>query len=276
MDRAAWLAGVAALIGCGSAPAQSPLAARILGVRDGTVRLSYAVHEGICGDGESFIRDRSRGNETNYNGNVEIRGKEVWVRGRRLSEVFCEPGPARVSITKSEGRVSRVHVYVGGAWPTGGTGAGEVTDLGAVSAPVAAKALVALAAGDGRAEEAIFGAMIADSALVWPDLLALAKHDDAPKASRKNAVFWLSQIAGDAATKGISELADDENEDRDVREQAVFALSQLPHDQGVPQLIRLARSNRDPGIRRKALFWLGQSDDPRALQLIEEILTKRS
>jgi HEAT repeat protein len=110
--------------------------------------------------------------------------------------------------------------------------------------------------------------------VIWPDLLVIAKNSDAPTANRKDAVFWLSQEAGDAATKGLSELADDENQDREVRDQAVFALSQLPHDQGIPILIRLARTNKDPKVRRKALFWLGQSDDPRALALIEEILTK--
>jgi HEAT repeat protein len=116
--------------------------------------------------------------------------------------------------------------------------------------------------------------MLADSAVVWPDLLALARLSSAPKASRKNAVFWLSQVAGDAATAGLAELAQDQSEDADVREQAVFGLSELPDDQGIPILIRLAKTNPDPKIRRKAIFWLGQSDDPRALALLEEILTK--
>jgi HEAT repeat protein len=57
-----------------------------------------------------------------------------------------------------------------------------------------------------------------------------------------------------------------------VRKQAVFALSQRPSDEAVPALIRIARSNREPEIRRTALFWLGQSEDPRALGLFEEIL----
>jgi hypothetical protein len=240
---------------------------RILAVREGTVRLSYGVREGICGDGESFIRDRSRGEDnitTFDDGNSRWSGKG-W-RNRP-----CEPGPARVAITKSDGEVTRFRLYVGGEW-TGSTG--NVTDLGLISAPVAARALVSLASRAYNADKAIFGAIIADSAVVWPELLALAKDTRVRTPTRKNAVFWLSQAAGDQATRGLSELAEDDDENREIRDQAVFALSQLDRNEGVPILIRIAKTNRDPKIRRKALFWLGQSDDPRALKLFEEILTK--
>ena len=54
----------------------------------------------------------------------------------------------------------------------------------------------------------------------------------------------------------------------------MFALSQQPKDVGVPALIQVARTNRDPDVRRKAFFWLGQSGDPRAIALFEEVLTK--
>jgi HEAT repeat protein len=177
-----------------------------------------------------------------------------------------------VAIVRENGEVVRIRLYVGGEWARA---VGEVTDLGMVAAPAAARALIAIARGQGRSDRAIFAATIADSAEVWPDLLALAKDDGISKSVRKDAVFWLSQYAGDAATRGLADLAEDEKEDRDVREQAVFALSQLRHDEGVPILIRIARSNRDPSVRRKALFWLGQSDDPRALRLFEEILTAK-
>jgi hypothetical protein len=40
----------------------------------------------------------------------------------------------------------------------------------------------------------------------------------------------------------------------------------------VPALIRIARSNPHPELRKTALFWLGQSEDPRAIALFEEIL----
>jgi HEAT repeat protein len=52
-------------------------------------------------------------------------------------------------------------------------------------------------------------------------------------------------------------------------------LSQLRREEGVPILIRIARTHASPSVRKKALFWLGQSGDPRAIALFEEILTER-
>jgi HEAT repeat protein len=52
----------------------------------------------------------------------------------------------------------------------------------------------------------------------------------------------------------------------------VFALSQRSSNEAVPALIKVARTSRDPELRKTALFWLGQSEDPRALHLFEEIL----
>lgn len=258
--RARFGALLLTVVACRAEAQGQDLARRILEAPDGEVRLAYTPREGVCGDGRTFIRDGARGEDSYYN--FESRAGN-W---RRPS---CIPGPARVAVTLGGGSVSRVKVYVGGDWDGG---AGRITDLGRVAAPEAAKALVEIASRGRRADDAILGAMLADSAVVWPDLLALARKDSAPQASRKSAVFWLSQVAGDAATRGLTELAEDAGQDREIRDQAVFALSQLPSDQGVPVLIRLARSNGDPKVRRKAIFWLGQSDDPRALTLFEELL----
>jgi HEAT repeat protein len=57
-----------------------------------------------------------------------------------------------------------------------------------------------------------------------------------------------------------------------VKKKAVFALSQLPKDEGVPLLIDLARKNANPAVRKQAMFWLGQSEDPRALAFFAEVL----
>ncbi len=66
----------------------------------------------------------------------------------------------------------------------------------------------------------------------------------------------------------------DQDPDTEVRKRAVFALSQMPKDEGVPKLIEVARTHRNAEVRKQAMFWLGQSGDPRALKFFEDILRK--
>ena len=40
-------------------------------------------------------------------------------------------------------------------------------------------------------------------------------------------------------------------------------------------LLRIARENKDKEIRKRAIFWLGQGKDPRALDYFESVLVKR-
>ncbi len=73
---------------------------------------------------------------------------------------------------------------------------------------------------------------------------------------------------------GVAQLVGDDAVEREVRKSAIFALSQRPRDEGIPALITIARSHRDPALRRDAIFWLAQSNDPRAVDLLEELLRK--
>ena len=59
-----------------------------------------------------------------------------------------------------------------------------------------------------------------------------------------------------------------------MKKKAVFALTQMPGEEGVPMLVQVARSNPNPAVRKQAMFWLGQSKDPRALKFFEEVLAK--
>jgi HEAT repeat protein len=95
--------------------------------------------------------------------------------------------------------------------------------------------------------------------------------EDRDNEVRAQALFWLAQTNVDGAGEWIVGRLDAEQDDH-VREQAVFALSQLKD--GTDWLLKVLRSKRDSETIRRALFWLGQSDDPRALQEIEKILEK--
>jgi HEAT repeat protein len=167
------------------------------------------------------------------------------------------------------GRVAGAETWVGGRWKAGR----QATDLGTVSAPEAAALLLDLArTARGEGEDLVTAATLADSVVVWPTLLRLAKDAGLSEDTRRQAIFWLGQAAGAEATRGLDSIVRDDRGELEVRKQAVFALSQRPSDEAVPALIRIARSSREPEILKTALFWLGQSDDPRALGLFEEIL----
>ena len=246
---------------------QGGLADRVAAAPDGQVRFSFATRAGVCGNGRNVISlecdDGSCGRHRISSGNYYDDD----------GGCPCEPGPARVALEKRGGQIVRLRTYVGGAWRTPGDAA--VTDLGAVPAAAAARYLLDLAErSPGEAgHDAVFPAVLADSVTPWPDLLRLARTSAVPRQTQRSAVFWLGQAAGEAATRGLTELVDDSSVEVEVKESAVFALSQLRREEGVPILIRIARTHASPSVRKKALFWLGQSEDPRALALFEEILT---
>ena len=105
-------------------------------------------------------------------------------------------------------------------------------------------------------------------------LLIRIARDDRDSRKRSDALFWLAQRAGRESIAAITNAIENDPE-IEVKRKAVFALSQLPKDEGVPKLIEVARTHRNPEVRKQAFFWLGQSKDPRALQFFEEILLKR-
>jgi HEAT repeat protein len=89
---------------------------------------------------------------------------------------------------------------------------------------------------------------------------------------RKQALFWRGQ-------KSTAPLGDllalyPRLDSRELREHYVFVLSQRQESAAVDRLIDLARNDADREIRAKAMFWLGQSRDPRASKFIEERISK--
>lgn len=250
-----WLAAVTAACGADGVRAQS-LADRAESVGEGVVLLSFAAREGVCGDGRGNIRTRED----------SFRGRSIW-------ESDCEPGPVRVAAKVHGGRIVDLDTFVGGRW----TPRADALDLGTLEPDVAARLLLDLARSDrGEAgEDAIFPATLARGVVVWPELLAIARDARMPTDTREDATFWLGQMAGDAVAGDLEDLTADERVDLEVREAAVFALSELDSDEGFQALVRIARGDGDPRIREKALFWLADSGDPRALALFEEILARR-
>ena len=267
--RAAALAAglVALLAGCAEAQGGQGggLAGRVSAAPDGEVRMHFTSRPGLCGNVEG---------DNVMIGRTGERGRtwQVTSDGRRLREIECVEGPTYVRLRLRGGRVSDVSARV--ARDFSGASA-RVTELGRVPARAAAGDLLALAEGsaDGKVgEDAIFPVTLADSVDSSRQLLRIARSEAVAKKTRSAAVFWLGQQAGDEVTRGLVGLVDDGDQSRELREAAVFSLSQRAREESVPALIRIARTHRDGHIRKAALFWLGQSGDPRAVALFEEIL----
>jgi len=102
-----------------------------------------------------------------------------------------------------------------------------------------------------------------------PRLIDIARTHQNPDI-RKEAFFWISQEGGPQAARFFEERLDVET-DVDVLKQIVFALSQLD-DEGVPGLIKAAKTHTNRQVRKDAIFWLGQSDDARARDALLEIV----
>lgn len=236
---------------------------RISDIRDGSAQFSFASRPGVCGDGATYLRDGFGGDmRISEGGNFHgSRGDYDWAA--------CVEGPVRVVASFADGQILRLRTYVG---PSRRSSESDRRDLGPVSVGEAAAFLQQLMEqGRGRAaSDAVLPLILADSIDPWPPLLRFARDERLPKSVRSSVAFWLAR--GAAFRLGVTD--EEQSTDDDVRVQAVFALSQQPRESAVPRLIEIVRHSSRPVVRAQALFWLGQSGDPRAVDLFEEILRR--
>jgi HEAT repeat protein len=172
-----------------------------------------------------------------------------------------------------------MRTQVGGTWPS--TDA-RVTDLGVVPPREASAyffSLVPALETEGGKDRLLIPAVLADDAPVMEPLIGLARDTRRAEHTRRAAIQWLG-LLGDASV--IPTLVDFARADADkegspkrmkkgLGQAALAALSTLDGDIGVPALIDLAR-NGSVGTRHDAVFWLGQTGDPRALRMLHTVI----
>jgi hypothetical protein len=245
-----WLAGTTIVT---TAIGAQSLADRVNAVRDGRVLMSFPARPGVCGDGSGSVWTSGR------NGDVHT-GRRNWT---------CENGPVRVAIGRADNQTVSVRTHVGGRWLPGAT----ETNLGEVSPAEAARYLVSLARtiGGSNAGHAISAAAFADGVDVSPELASVVRDNNASLEARKQALFWLGQ--GDAPTSDLVALYQTLGPST-LREHYTFVLSQRQDDAALDKLIDIATHDPDHDIRKRAMFWLGQSHDPKAIKFFADILTR--
>jgi hypothetical protein len=304
------LAGASFLSSPAPASAQD-LGSRVAGASPGaTVRFHFDGKPGVCGSGEN-IAIRRQGETTMIRGRSYRTEDGAYVRdawecvegpvrveltrdGRTIdgARVTVAEGTARapadagggaegraqgrdgreVQVQGAQGREGQVQ----GAQGRGGTdGPAPVVDLGHVSAAEAVAFLLAkntLRSAPSRAADRLVFAATLAAAESWPDLLRVGRARELPDGARKNAIFWLAQVAGEKATEGLTSVIGDDSDEIEIRKHAIFALSQIEGDGAVDALIDVVRTSREPEVRKQAIFWLGQTRSPRVLAFFEEIL----
>lgn len=107
---------------------------------------------------------------------------------------------------------------------------------------------------------------------VAADLIRLGNTDTVGDV-RAQAWFWLAQNGAPEAASAISAALKKDSDD-DVRERAIFALAQLPDDRGTRALIAAAEDRSlSREQRKRAVFWLTQSESDAAQAYLERVLT---
>lgn len=237
------------------AAAAPPLAAQTFGarveaIRDGTVRFEYPPRPGVCGNGDGVSINRQ---------------SDAYSWGNRV----CETGPVHVSISRLDGQTITVRKRVGGHVGA----ASDEKDLGDVDAAEAARYLLSIVPtlGGRNASEAITAAAIADVPTLAPELTRLVQNTGAPMDARKDALFWLGQ--SEISAVALGRLYDREQPFA-LREHWTFVLSQRHEDPALDKLIDIARNDPDTEIRKRALFWLGQSREPKAIQFLHDVILR--
>jgi HEAT repeat protein len=102
-------------------------------------------------------------------------------------------------------------------------------------------------------------------------LAEVAASPEETEHNREQAMFWLGQ--GRGPSSDLVRLYD-RLDGTQLRSHLTFVLSQRHDGESLDKLIDIAEHDHDRDVRRQALFWLGQSKDPRALAYIRDLVTR--
>jgi hypothetical protein len=242
--------------------AQSGLERRIVAAGDTPAQFRFAAREGVCGNGKTYFRTEDDGWYGTFYSNDGMRNDP------------CVNGPVRVVVTRAGKEVVRVETYVGPV----PADAPPAQELGAVPAKDAVAYLLSLAAtGDGRpARDALTPAMLADSSVVTPALLAIAKDQSRSRDIRRSAINWLSRrrdenggVGAAGIAKALDQLVRDRTESETIRTQALSTIGRFDRGEGIPALMGFA-GDADKWLAKQAFQTLSRSGDPRARQFVRE------
>jgi TolA-binding protein len=102
-------------------------------------------------------------------------------------------------------------------------------------------------------------------------LLQIAGDRNQPVEIRKQSLFWAGQMKGSPQDFNLYQTFSDQ----EMKEHLIFIYSQNQSRAAVDKLMDIARNEPNAELRKKAVFWLGQSNDPRVPDFLGSLLDRR-
>ena len=102
-------------------------------------------------------------------------------------------------------------------------------------------------------------------------LMSVARDESVPVEVRKKAIFWAGQ--GGTPVKELASLYDALTTET-LKEHMIFVLSQRDDRVATDKLLSIVRTDSDSRMRKKALFWLAQKDDPEITKVISNLVSQ--
>jgi HEAT repeat protein len=167
------------------------------------------------------------------------------------------------------GKLDRLRVFDAACPVEAKTPIAELTD---VTADDSARWLLAQMKSKPLTDDALAALAMHPGAFAHDSLVRLGDSDETAHV-RSKAWFWLAMTGAPGVESSISS-AIRRDPDGGVREEAVFALSLLPDDRATRALIALAEDRSlSREQRKRAVFWLSQSESTAALAYLDKVLT---
>jgi HEAT repeat protein len=103
-------------------------------------------------------------------------------------------------------------------------------------------------------------------------LIGVARDRKQELEPRKKALFYAGQRG--VELKELLPLYDELAGQPEMQEQLLWVYSQRRETEATDKLLQVAKAEKNPELRKKAIFWLGQRKDPRVKQFLLDLLNQ--
>jgi hypothetical protein len=120
-------------------------------------------------------------------------------------------------------------------------------------------------------DQVLFSVSQTDNASARQWLIQVARDESEATEVRKKAIFWAGQSG--APVKDLAALYDG-LKGESLKDHVIFVLSQRDERAATDKLMSIVRNDPDSRMKKKALFWLAQKDDPEITKVIGSLVTQ--